>query len=345
MRACHHLFLFLLLFLSLSVSAHTVTEKGGYYRIEHTWAFEGKQCSISLGVSTQLYNYYKNEREHLAYRYQFNQDEIQPNYYGFMLSEYDRPVVREMARLCSELASSELEQVKIALSFVQSLPYAFDSDSKGEDEYVRYPVETLVDGCGDCEDKVALLSAILYEMDADFMLLIMPEHMALGVHCSGVMADRYLLFREKKYYYMETTMPNWKIGQIPEEYHKTEMEVVPLNATPTLLMKGVRFKSDPSYSFEKANCELQIDLDNLGPGKVSNMMLRVRVIEKGAPDRLLSEEYFILGDILEGASRTERLSMKSLIKANGVLEVELTGTEVDPQYYQMELSYSKVRRQ
>ena len=199
MRARLHLII-LFAFISLTVSAHSVLEHEGYYEVKHTWEFNKKNCAISLNISKYLYRYFRNEREHLAYRYQFQEDELPPNYYSFMLSEHDRPVMQALANEFSRNAATDLERIDLALAFVQSLPYAHDADSKGADEYVRYPIETLVDGCGDCEDKVALLTALLYEMDVDFVLLILPEHMAIGVHCDGVESERYLLFRDKQYY-------------------------------------------------------------------------------------------------------------------------------------------------
>ena len=341
MRARFHLILLLVLF-GLTASAHSVVEHEGYYEVEHSWEYNKKNCTISLNISKSLYNYFQNEREHLAYRYQFQKDELPPNYYSFMLSEHDRPVMQALANEFSRNAVTDLEKIKLALAFVQSLPYAYDTDSKGIDEYVRYPIETLVDGCGDCEDKVALLTALLYEMDVDFMLLVLPEHMALGVHCDGVEAERYLLFREKRYYYVETSMPNWQIGQIPEEYYDTQMEVVPVDDTPSLLMKGVRFESKPASISVKADCELEIDLHNLGPGRVTEMMLRVRIIEKGPTNYLLAEEYFSLNTLQEGELRTEKLSLKSLIKENCILEVELTSAEVAPLSYTLGLRYSQI---
>ncbi|MBQ8958691.1 MAG: hypothetical protein IJ057_09390 [Bacteroidales bacterium] len=336
-----HLIL-LLAFFGLTASAHTLVEYDGYFEVEHSWKFKGKECSITLNISTDLYDYYRNDREHLAYVYKFNEDEMPPNYYSFMLSEHDRPLMRALANEFSHYAHSEKDQIELALSFVQSLPYAFDADSKHVDEYLRYPVETLVDGCGDCEDKVALLVALLYEMDKDFVLLVLPEHMALGVHCDEVESSRFLLFHGQRYYYMETTMPNWQIGQIPEDYRSAEIEVIPVDDTPSLLIKGVHFESQSTFVYEKANCTLQVDLHNLGPGQVTDLELVVRVIEKGK-NRLLAEQHYSLNNMREGELRTETLSLKSLIRENSILQVELSGAEVAPQYYEMALDYKKVR--
>ena len=236
-----------------------------------------------------------------------------------------------------------MEKINLALTFVQSLPYAHDTDSKGTDEYVRYPIETLVDGCGDCEDKVALLTALFYEMDIDFILLVLPEHMAIGVQCDGIEADRYLQFRGKRYYYLETTMSGWQIGQIPEDYADARMEAVPVDDTPSLLMKGVRFESKPASIVHKADCELEVDLQNLGPSRATGLMLRVRIIEKGTPNYLLADEYYSLSPLQEGEQRTERISLKSLIKERCALELELTGAEVAPLSYSLGLSYRRTR--
>lgn len=335
--------LLVLMLFSASLSAHTVVEYDGYFEVEHSWKYNGKDCSITLNISTDLYDYYRNDREHLAYVYQFNDGEVPPNYYSFMLSEHDRPLMHALAQEFSRYALTEKDQIELALSFVQSLPYAFDSDSKDEDEYVRYPVETLVDGCGDCEDKVALLVALLYEMDKDFVLLVMPEHMALGVHCDEIEGHLYLLYQGKKYYFMETTMPNWSIGQIPEDYFGAEAEVVPVDDTPNLLIKGVHFESQSSFIYEKAQCSIEINLHNLGPGKVTGVELVVRVVEKGNRNRLLAEQHYPLSDMQEGELRTENLSFESLICENSILQVELVGTEVETQYYQVALNYSHMR--
>lgn len=343
MRFRFHLVL-LIAFASLSASAHQVEEHEGYYEVEHSWQFNGKECSITLNISTELYDYYQNKREHLAYRYRFNGGEIPPNYYSFMLSEHDRPVIRALADEFSNHVATTKEQIHLALTFVQSLPYAFDSTSKDTDEYLRYPVETLVDGCGDCEDKVALLASLLYEMDVDFILLVLPEHIAVGVHCDEMDAERYLLFREKKYYYLETTMEGWQMGQIPENYQDADMEAVPVDTTPSLLFEGMRFESQPTFVFQKAECTLELDLHNLGPGKVTGLWAQVLIIEKRHRNRILAEESFLLNDMQEGEKRTETLPFKSLIKENCVLQVELSGDNIATQTYEYEMEYSRTRQ-
>lgn len=342
MRARLHLIVLLTL-VCLSATAHSVVERDGYYEVSHSWEYNEKQCFVSLNISMDLYDYYRDEREHLLYRYQFGEDETPPSYFSFMLSEQERPVLQALANEFNEHTETELERIDLALTFVQSIPYAFDADSKGVDEYVRYPVETLVDGCGDCEDKVALLVALLYEMDVDFILLVMPNHMAVAVHCDGVKNRQGFWYHDKKYYYMETSMPYWQIGQIPEDYQTLKAQVVPIDDRPSLLMKDVHFESQPSPVHIQAPCTLDVELHNLGPGRASQVVLHVRIVEKGLRNHLLAEDYFPLNDLGEGEIRTEKLSFKSLIKENCFLEIELTGDDVEPQYRKIRLNYKRRR--
>ena len=342
MRIRDALALFMML-VCASASAHSVVERDGYYEVAHSWRHEGESCSVRLNVPADLYGAYRNGREHVAYRYQFEGREAPPNYFGFMLSENDRDVMRSLAEAFGANAATQYGRIGLALSFVQSLAYASDAATKGVDEYVRFPVETLVDGCGDCEDKVVLLAALLYEMKADYIVLALPDHLALGVHCDGVHADHYLLFRDRRYYYMETTTEGWHIGDIPEPYRSAKMEAVPVDATPRLLIRSVRFDSQPAAVFEKALCRLQVTLHNQGPGSVAQVALVARVVQQGKQPRLLAEQYYLLNDLKEGEKRTERLALKSLIRENCLVQVELLGDNMLPQRYEMALDYSRTR--
>ena len=138
-------------------------------------------------------------------------------------------------------------------------------------------------------------------------------------------------------------MSGWQIGQIPEDYAEARMEAVPVDDTPSMLIKGVKFESKPASVSTQADCEVEVDLHNVGPRRVNGLMLRVRIIEKGRPNYLLADEYFPLSPLQEGEQRTEKLSLKSLIKEHCALELELTGAEIEPLSYTLGLSYSTNR--
>lgn len=97
------------------------------------------------------------------------------------------------------------QYVELLTRFVQAIPYDtnrgfidFDTKAMGDP---RMPVQVLVDGLGDCDEKVMLLSALLTkEGFGTSMLLFEPEsHIALGVVSEGEG------FKETGYEFVETT--------------------------------------------------------------------------------------------------------------------------------------------
>jgi hypothetical protein len=123
---------------------------------------------------------------------------------------------------------SESENIMNVIAFVQAFPYFKDDVSTVYDEYPRYPIETLVDNGGDCEDTAILTAAFLREMGYDVVLVNPPKHMAIGVKCSSCTGS-YYTYNGAKYYYLETTGSGYKIGQMPKEYENTKVKVIPLN--------------------------------------------------------------------------------------------------------------------
>ncbi len=114
-----------------------------------------------------------------------------------------------------------------ALALVQSIAYVSDAQSKGKEEYWRYPVETLWDGCGDCEDKAILLCAIyraLFRAAVDpsmrlraFLLLSTIEgHAAVAVGGPNLAlpVGNYFVIDGVKYYFCETTAEG-RVGEVP----------------------------------------------------------------------------------------------------------------------------------
>ena len=66
------------------------------------------------------------------------------------------------------------------LAFVQCIPYDYE-EYYGNYEYWRFPVETLYDNTGDCEDTSILYAALGKAMNYDVCLFLFTGHMAAGV--------------------------------------------------------------------------------------------------------------------------------------------------------------------
>lgn len=304
----------------------------------YQWNCAGEKKSCSLLIDRELLDYYRYGRDHYAYRFEDTPFDGPANYFSFMFSDYDRDLVRSLSSQLCDPSSSTLDNVKTATAFVQSLPYAYDEESIGQAEYVRYPVETLVDGVGDCEDKVVLLAALYQEMGVDFVLLVIPDHLALGVACGPMRSGQYVQYEGQRYYFVETTTPSWEIGQLPKDMSGMKMELVPCVTTPVLVSRGMRFESQPAIEGTPAECSLQLQLQNMGPGQARAIQLSVQMLQ---PTRsgmaLLMEDVFYISDLGEGESREEDIVFYSLIKENAVLRMVLSADGVPDQVFELNL--------
>lgn len=105
------------------------------------------------------------------------------------------------------------------IDWVQSFPYVTDDVYEGYDEYPKFPVETLVDVGGDCEDTAILLASLFQSQpfNYDMVLIGPPGHMAAGIY-SEDRQGRYYTYEGRDYYYIETTGSGWGIGDMPDEY-------------------------------------------------------------------------------------------------------------------------------
>jgi len=131
---------------------------------------------------------------------------------------YIRRLVDGIETAASNKGYSEYETVEYVLSFVQSLPYTVDDETTPWNEYPRYPIETLFDRGGDCEDTSILFATLLYEMDYDVALLILEEdnHCAVGVKGGESISGTYYMVGSTKYFFVETTGDGWSIGDFPD---------------------------------------------------------------------------------------------------------------------------------
>lgn len=108
------------------------------------------------------------------------------------------------------------------LKFVQSfISYRYDKDTTLYSDYPRYPLETLWDRVGDCEDVAILCGAILARLGHQVALLGYPGHLAFGVKAPKNQ-QRHQVIKDPKYdhsyYFGEATNKGWLLGEIPKDY-------------------------------------------------------------------------------------------------------------------------------
>ena len=143
------------------------------------------------------------------------------------------PYIDRMADQLKDAATkanfSEVQKLDFVIAFVQSLPYTEDKVTTLSDEYPRYPLETLFDRGGDCEDSSILVAALLDRMGYDVALLHLDDahHMAVGVSLPNLYGS-YYEYQGKKFYFLETTGEGWKVGQIPPDMKDARATIYPL---------------------------------------------------------------------------------------------------------------------
>jgi len=178
----------------------------------HTFIFENSTLTVTVPVDAGVYDgarstdksvsIYGNVSESTwvadSYLAMVN-DSAQDPMYAELLAQFEK--IRDDQGLSGD------EYLELMAAYVQSLTYETTPDNPA-----KYPVETVVDGAGDCDDKSLLLAGLLSREGYRVALLsFSPEsHMALGVGS----ADS--TYKDTGYAYLETTNLSY-VGVPPEE--------------------------------------------------------------------------------------------------------------------------------
>ena len=138
-------------------------------------------------------------------------------------------VIQELDRVALQYHLNETQKLNLVIALVQSIADTDDGALTTADEYPRYPVETIFERAGDCEDTSILVAALLDAMGYDVVLLHLADaqHMAVGI-ALPVASGHYYEYGGKQYFYVETTNEIWPIGQIPLELLGIQADVYPL---------------------------------------------------------------------------------------------------------------------
>ncbi len=222
------------------------------YDKSFAWNYNGKYWTWNLSIPQSLYDTYKTVPVS-------NRTANGPEGYGF-LTTTDDYYIKILAQKLNETANQQgynsFDKVSFVLAFVQSLPYTSDSVTTDHDEYPRFPIETLVDDGGDCEDTSILFATLTLIMGYGTVYINPPDHYAVGVLGNNLRGTYWTHPDDSNntYYYCETTGDNFKIGQLPEEFlgqkafiydiDQSKQYVSNLEITPTVEPSPL-----PTYSF------------------------------------------------------------------------------------------------
>lgn len=123
-------------------------------------------------------------------------------------------VIEGFSKIFAEENFSDRDKVYFMITFVQNIRY----DRPGGELDLFPPLGTIAYRFGDCDSKAMLLYVILERMNVDCAMLwsYNYKHAMLGIKVNG--RGNFLTANGKKYYFLETTYPNWNVGEIPPEF-------------------------------------------------------------------------------------------------------------------------------
>jgi len=208
--------------LTLTITAPLFTihpvaaQSNAYIEKSFSWDYEGRTWNWNLSIPSALYNEYKSvpvsTRTHDG-----------PAGYGYLTTTEDYYMItlaNKLNQTATNMGYSSYDKVSFVLAFVQSLQYTSDNVTEGYNEYPRFPIETLVDDGGDCEDTSILFATITIIMGYGTVYINPPNHYAVGILGDNLYGTYWEHPKDsnRTFYYCETTGNLFKIGQLPDEF-------------------------------------------------------------------------------------------------------------------------------
>jgi len=194
---------------------------------ELSWNYDGHSYSLRLQMDYRDVEYartYYSPDERRADRPDHVRDKtfVTMSYTDAHMAPYTEHAVDS---LISSYRSShgtvdEYDFLNFLLVFTQNIEYQEDAEYTGYDEYWKFPLETLYDQGGDCEDTSLLFLALAHEcsdklgFENRIALQILPQHAAAAVIISdmeGYDVNPY------GFIFGETTATGYDLGDIPSK--------------------------------------------------------------------------------------------------------------------------------
>jgi predicted transglutaminase-like cysteine proteinase len=228
----------------------------------YTWYYLGSH-TLELPNVDWFYEYYKGlDRFDIV------------DYAAYVFDPYDDSYIDFLVNQILMLIDlrTDVEKINFVASFVQSIEYKNDDPQNTSYEYPRYPLETLKEQRGDCEDKAILTAALLWDLGYNVSLIRLPQHMAVGVHLTETI-PLYSYYIDQ-YYFLETTTLHMTLGKVPPEYQGlTNITVYPISSRPLLVhlwKSATRFQISTGEDY----VNVKMVLENLGTAAATDIEIR-----------------------------------------------------------------------
>lgn len=174
-----------------------------YVRTYH-WAYKNRPFRATFRIPVSVYDHYDALPKNLAYDYYACEDSMYP---------YMDYVVRVLQDSSADFNFDQRQWAEYVLAFVQAMPYS--QDPYADEEYVRFPVISIVEGALDCEDKSLVFSAICSFSGIPSALVGIPSehHMAAAIKLDGVEGSCGQRKGGSEWNFCEATSDGWNINE------------------------------------------------------------------------------------------------------------------------------------
>ena len=131
-----------------------------------------------------------------------------------------------------DIADTVLNFVQDKGNFTACIHYVTE-----DEELPKYPIETLAEGGGDCDDHSILYASMMKALGFQVALIISYEagHMWTGVHLDSAPTHNsqnpsvwYVDHQSVRYYVAETTGWGWRVGDLPSGLQGKSCYILPL---------------------------------------------------------------------------------------------------------------------
>lgn len=230
---------------------------------EFAWTYAGTEYAWALSLPRPYFRAHR--RRHRQYTYG---SYVADTFTQHVVAGLCRPIERK----ANKRGFSRAELIRFASAFVQHLPYTPDDVSTDFSNYPRYPIETLVDETGDCEDSSLLLAAILHGLGYEVGLLEFPTHLAVGVVEADLPTN--LTFDGVGYTYIEATGTGWAPGRVPPKYRNVDATLHRVETAPAVYCCWHAVAEDGHISSAGT-------VTNFGAGTAQKVRMRLRFSPSG----------------------------------------------------------------
>lgn len=179
---------------------------------------------IYVSVPPSLYDYYHSKSHSLS---------CISDYQTYVTPDAVKPIAKNIWSAIPDTQYREEQFANAVLMVAQQFTFIKSS--------VKYPVETIVEGVGDCDVLTLLSASIMKAADLDVVLLYYKNanavHMNLGVHLPNSpvfhrlkASPTYYEYNGRKYWVAECTPGGkWRVGDQPQNLLNAKPIIIPLN--------------------------------------------------------------------------------------------------------------------